>query len=521
MAASIPRAGLLVLAAVGLAQVLVTLDYFSLTVAIPQMADDLDVSTTDIQWALTGYLLSFAALMVAGGRIGDIVGRKRTLLIGVAIFGGASLLCGLAYDEYMLVACRVLQGVGAAILFPTSMGIVGNSFDDETRPRAIGAVVLVFTVGTALGPLVGGVLTDVLDWRWVFLVNVPFSVLAGIMISLFVEESRDESVTRHVNYRGVVTLSGAIVAVTLAIDRGPSWAESDPVLLAACLAAFVVLIVAFVLFERRVESPLVDLPTFKSHAFVMVTLSGFLSNFLWALSVFVATLWLQDVKDLSPLESGLAFLAMSAGVAFAGPLSGRLVTRYDVGALMAGSSVLGAAGAFGVSLVERPRRLAAAVRAAGPRRRHQLRAGEPGRAGVGARREGRRGVGHRPHGDRDRGRACHGDLRHPARGAVRRPRRPVVRRRGDARRRRRGPGGRRAGGAAVDAPPPGPGGRARGGVAIRPRCYGWITDSGGRGAVIGSACLWTTLHAPSSRRKTVVTLTATRTFSSAPPTRAR
>ena len=352
MAASIPRAGLLVLAAVGLAQVLVTLDYFSLTVAIPQMADDLDVSTTNIQWALTGYLLSFAALLVAGGRIGDIVGRKRTLLIGVAIFGGASLLCGLAYDEYMLVACRVLQGVGAAILFPTSMGVVGNSFDDETRPRAIGAVVLVSTVGTALGPLAGGVLTDVLDWRWVFLVNVPFSVLAGVMIALFVEESRDESVTRHVDYRGVVTLSGAIVTVTLAIDRGPSWAESDPVLLAACLAAFVVLIVAFVLFERHVESPLVDLPTFKSHAFVLVTLSGFLSNFLWALSVFVATLWLQDVKDLSPLESGLAFLAMSAGVAFAGPLSGRLVTRDDVGALMAGSSVLGAAGAFGVSLVD-------------------------------------------------------------------------------------------------------------------------------------------------------------------------
>ena len=223
-----PATGLLILAAVGLAQVLVTLDYFSLTVAIPQMADDLDVSTTDIQWALTGYLLSFAALMVAGGRIGDILGRKRTLLIGIAVFGGASLLCGLAYDEYMLVACRVLQGIGAAILFPTSMGVVGNSFDDETRPRAIGVVVLVSTVGTALGPLVGGVLTDVLDWRWVFLVNVPFAILAAAMVMIFVSESRDESASRHVDYRGVVTLSAAIVAVTLAIDRGPSWIESEP-----------------------------------------------------------------------------------------------------------------------------------------------------------------------------------------------------------------------------------------------------------------------------------------------------
>ena len=182
MSARLPRSGLLILAAVGLAQVLVTLDYFALSVAIPEMADDLGVSTTDMQWAMTGYLLSFAALMVAGGRIGDILGRKRTMLIGIAVFGAASLLCGLAYDEYMLVACRVLQGIGAAILFPTSMGVVGNSFDDETRPRAIGIVVLVSTVGTALGPLVGGVLTDVLDWRWVFLVNVPFAIIAAAMV---------------------------------------------------------------------------------------------------------------------------------------------------------------------------------------------------------------------------------------------------------------------------------------------------------------------------------------------------
>lgn len=351
MAPSLPRAGVLVLAAVGLAQVLVTLDYFSLTVALPQMAHDLDVTTTDMQWALTAYLVSFASLMVAGGRIGDIVGRRRTLLVGIVVFGAASLLCGLAYDEYMLVACRVLQGIGAAILFPVSMGVVGNAFDDETRPRAIGIVVLVSTVGTALGPLVGGVLTDALDWRWVFLLNVPFSVLAAVMVMLFVRESRDESVSRHVNYRGVVTLSAAIVALTLAIDRGPTWADSAPAALAGCLVAVVALFVAFVLLERRVESPLVDLPTFRSHGFVMVTVSGFLSNFLWALSAFVATLWLQDVKDLSPLESGLAFLAMSAGVACAGPLSGRLVVRHDVGGLMAIAGLVGAAGAIGVSLV--------------------------------------------------------------------------------------------------------------------------------------------------------------------------
>lgn len=346
------RSGALVLIAVGLAQVLVTLDYFSLTVALPQMADDLDVSTTDMQWALTGYLLSFAALMVAGGRLGDILGRKRTLVVGTVLFGFASLMCGLAVDEYMLVGFRVLQGVGAAILFPTSMAVVTNAFDDEARPRAIGIVVGVSTLGTALGPMVGGVLTDVLDWRWVFLINVPFAVAATAMILRFVAESRDESAPRRVDLPGVATLSVSIVALTLAIDRGPVWADSDPWLLALSLAVFVVVGIAFVLIEKRVANPLVDLPTFKSPAFVMVAASGCLSNFLWALAVFVATLWLQQVKDLSPLEAGAAFLAMSAGVAGAGPLSGRLVKRFDVGALMATASVLGAVAAFAISFVD-------------------------------------------------------------------------------------------------------------------------------------------------------------------------
>lgn len=161
----LPRGGALILLAVGLAQVLVTLDYFSLSVALPQMARDLEVTTTDLQWAMTGYLLSFAALLVAGGRIGDVLGRRRALLVGVALFGIASLACGLAVNETTIVAARVVQGVGAAILFPTSMAIVSQSFDEATRPRAIGIVVAVLTLGTALGPLVGGVLTDALDWR--------------------------------------------------------------------------------------------------------------------------------------------------------------------------------------------------------------------------------------------------------------------------------------------------------------------------------------------------------------------
>jgi EmrB/QacA subfamily drug resistance transporter len=349
---TLPRGGALILVAVGLAQVLVTLDYFSLTVALPQMARDLDVTTTHLQWALTAYLLSFAALLVAGGRIGDILGRRRALLVGVALFGLASLACGLATDEITIVVARVVQGVGAAVLFPTSMAIVSQSFDEKTRPRAIGVVVAVSTLGTALGPLVGGVLTETLDWRWVFFINVPFSAIAGLMIVRYVPESRDESAPRHIDVPGIATLATGIVALTLAIDRGPAWLEDDPLALLGCLLVCVVALVSFVVIELRAANPLIDLPTFRSPAFVMVTLSGFLSNFVWALAVFVATLWLQEVEDLSPLESGLAFLAMSVGVAAAGPLSGRLVTRFDVGLLMALASLVGAASAFAISFID-------------------------------------------------------------------------------------------------------------------------------------------------------------------------
>lgn len=352
MTTHLPRGGALILLAVGLAQVLVTLDYFALSVALPQMARDLDVTTTNLQWAMTGYLLSFAALLVAGGRIGDILGRRRALLVGVVLFGLSSLLCGLAVDETTIVAARVVQGIGAAILFPNSMAVVSNAFDEDTRPRAIGIVVAVSTLGTALGPLVGGVLTDALDWRWVFFINVPFSIVATVMILRFVPESRDETAPRHVDMPGVAALAIGIVALTLAIDRAPSWIDDNPAALVGCIVVCAVALAAFVAVELKVANPLIDLPTFRSPAFVMVALSGCLSNFLWGLSVFVATLWLQEVKDLSPLESGLAFLAMSAGVAVAGPLSGRLVRRFDVGLLMAVASVVGAVSAFAISFVD-------------------------------------------------------------------------------------------------------------------------------------------------------------------------
>jgi EmrB/QacA subfamily drug resistance transporter len=348
---TLSRQGRLVVIAVGLAQICLTLDYFSLTVALPDMARDLDVSTSDLQWALSGYLLSFSALLVAGGRVGDIFGRRRVLVTGIAIFGLSSLVCGLASSAEMLVVFRVVQGVGGAIVFPVSLAVLANAFDGEARAHAIGLVVFVATLGNAIGPFVGGVLTDLLDWRWVLLINAPIAAAAIALVLRAVGESRDETASRRLDWPGMVTLSAGIVGVALLIDRGPEWGAGSAAFIVTAVGA-VALLVAFWVIEHRVASPLVDPAVLHSRPFVLVTAGGALSNFCWALLAFIATLYLQDVRGLSPLEAGFAFLALSAGTALGGPLSGRLVKHAAVPPLMIGASLIAAIGLGGLAGVE-------------------------------------------------------------------------------------------------------------------------------------------------------------------------
>lgn len=212
----------LVLVAVGLSQICVTLDYWSLSVALPPMSHDFHVSTTDLQWAISAYVLAFAAALIAAGRLADIFGRRRMLLGGTALFGLASAVCGFSGSVGMLVGARVVQGVGAAALFPASMAVLVDAFPGERQARAIGIIVGISGIGMALGPFVGGVLTETLSWRWIFFVNVPVAAGAIALVTSIVRESRDETASRHVDVAGLVAISAGIVALTLAIDRGPA-----------------------------------------------------------------------------------------------------------------------------------------------------------------------------------------------------------------------------------------------------------------------------------------------------------
>lgn len=338
----------LVLVAAGLAMFIVDLDFFALNLAVPAMAKELDTTATNMQWVISGYMLAGGAFLIPGGRIADILGRKKMLMAGITIFGGASLACGLAPNPEVLIGFRVIQGMGCAILFPVTIAVVTNAFPEERRKRAIGNLYGLAAIATAAGPFVGGGVTESVGWRWVFFLNVPIAALALLLTMRSVRESRDETVPRQIDFKGLAAVALGIAAVTFAVDKGETWGWTSVSTL-GLFAAGIALLTVFVLIERRVRLPLVDLALFRNRPYVVVTLLGMVSNTAFCVSTFASTLYLQQVEGYSPLVGGLIFLAASGTVALAGPLSGRLGERFDVARLMGVSIVVGAVGLAAVS----------------------------------------------------------------------------------------------------------------------------------------------------------------------------
>jgi EmrB/QacA subfamily drug resistance transporter len=333
----------MVLAATAMAMFATNLDFFALNLSIPGMARELDVSTTDMQWAISGFMLALGSFLIPGGRLGDILGRRRMLIAGTAIFGLTSLAGGLAPSAGFLIGARILQGMGAAILFPLSIAVITNTFPEERRKRAIGNLYGLAAAATAIGPFVGGALTELLSWRWVLLVNVPTAAIAIALMVRSVPESRDETVPRRIDFNGLAAVALGIGAITFAVDRGDAWGWTSGRTL-GLFAAGIALLVAFVAIERRTTWPLVDLDLFRNRRFVAITLLGMTANIAFVVTTFAATLYLQDVRGYSPLEGGFIFLAASAMQAVAGPLSGRLAERFDIPRTMLLAIVVGAAG---------------------------------------------------------------------------------------------------------------------------------------------------------------------------------
>jgi EmrB/QacA subfamily drug resistance transporter len=321
---------------------MVMLDNTVTNVALPSIQRDFDASLSALEWTINAYTLTFAVLLVTGGRLGDIFGRRRVFLIGVGIFALASATIGFAPSDGWLVASRAVQGIGAALMMPGTLSIISHAFAPHERGRAIGIWAGVSAIALAVGPLVGGWLTEDVSWRAIFFLNVP--VAAGaIAITLFAaEESRDETVDRRLDWPGIATLTGGLTALVLALVEGNAWGWGS-LEIVALLSGAVLALAAFAAIELRSPSPVVDFAFFRSRQFLGANSVAFMVTFAMFAMFFFLTLYMQNILGYSPLETGVRFLPSTLVVMVSGPVAGRLTDRVGPRWLIVSGLVLIAA----------------------------------------------------------------------------------------------------------------------------------------------------------------------------------
>jgi EmrB/QacA subfamily drug resistance transporter len=319
----------------------VQIDYFAMNLALPRMAFDLDSTATDLQWVISVYMLALGAFMVPAGRIGDIFGRRRALLAGIAVFGLSSVLCALAPSATLVIVFRALQGLGAAFIFPVSVSVLTNAFPSVRASHAIGLAYGIAGLGNAAGPLIGGLLTETVGWRWIFWLNVPLTLIALAIGARSITESFDETVPRRIDVTGLALVTVGIGLFTLTFDRAPSWGWLSAPTVVAFVCSLAALVV-FVVVEKRVRWPLVDLSLLRNPRFAILVTAGTISNIAYGVTIFLSTVYLQQVRGLDPLMAGLAFLGPSAGAALGGAISGRLASSRPPVLVMGLTSVAAA-----------------------------------------------------------------------------------------------------------------------------------------------------------------------------------
>src|SRR4051795_3675682 len=291
------------LAAMCFALFMVMLDNTVVNVALPSIQKDLGASLSSLEWTVNAYTLTFAVLLVTGGRLGDIFGRRRMFLFGVVVFAVSSAAIGLAPNDGLLVAGRAIQGIGAAFMMPATLSIITNAFPPHERGKAIGTWAGVSAMALALGPVVGGFLTEDVSWRAIFFLNLPVAAAAVVVTLFAAHESRDETVERRVDLPGVATLTIGLAAIVLALVEGNAWGWGSGRIV-ALFATAVVGLVGFAVIEMRTRVPMVDFRFFRSTTFLATNLVAFIVTFSMLATFFFLTLYLQNLLGYSPLETG-------------------------------------------------------------------------------------------------------------------------------------------------------------------------------------------------------------------------
>src|SRR4051812_13876290 len=310
------------------AQFVVVLDASIVNVALPSIGKALNFSEENLQWVVNAYVLVFGGFLLLGGRMADLLGRRRVFMGGLVLFGIASLAGGLAWSEGSLIAARAVQGLGAAILSPAALSIVTTTFQEGTeRNKALGIWGAVAGSGGAAGVLLGGVLTDTLGWEWVFFVNTPITLLAAFLAPRLIDESREEERVRHFDAAGAVTVTaGLSILVYAMIDAtNVGWGSTQTI---ALLALSVALLVAFVVIELRSKAPLVPFRIFKLPNIAGANVSGLLIGASLFSMFFFVSLYMQQVLDYSPLKSGFSYLPLAVTIIVSAGVASQLVSKF-------------------------------------------------------------------------------------------------------------------------------------------------------------------------------------------------
>jgi EmrB/QacA subfamily drug resistance transporter len=328
------------LAAVAFGLFMIMLDNTVVNVALPSIQRDLGVQLSELEWIVTGYALTFAALMLIGGKLADAYGRRLIFVIGIVIFTASSLACGMADSGSMLIGARIVQGAGAALMNPATLSIIAATFPPKERGTAIGIWAGVSALALAIGPLIGGLLTEHLNWSWIFFVNIPVGIVGIFASFLFIDESRDET-HAGLDVPGLLTSALGLFALTYALIEANNYGWGSARIVGSFVVAAVAL-AAFYVLERRQRAPMLDLTLFRSGTYVGANLVVLLVALALFGVFFFVSLYMQNILGYSAVQAGAAFLPMTLMVIAVAPIAGKASDRFGSRWLMtAGMTLLG------------------------------------------------------------------------------------------------------------------------------------------------------------------------------------
>jgi len=327
------------LAAVAFGLFMIMLDNTVVNVALPSIEKDLNISISQLEWIVTAYALVFAALLITGGKLADLFGRRKIFIVGLVVFSLSSLACGFAPSAGFLIGARAVQGIGAALMNPATLSIITATFPPKQRGQAIGIWAGVSALALAIGPLAGGLIVDNIGWNWIFFVNVPVGALGIVVSYFFIKESRDTSHEQSVDFPGLLTSGGALFALSYALIEGNQrgWASAE---ILGLLAGAVVLFAAFVLLESRQRLPMLDLSLFRIGSFVGANLVAMLVSLGMFGVFFFVSLYVQNILHYSPTKAGAIFLPMTILIILIAPIAGKASDRIGGRWLMGGGMTI-------------------------------------------------------------------------------------------------------------------------------------------------------------------------------------